>query len=202
MLNSGQNRRFFCPYDHDIWRITSKNNRTYLLCHFTLWNAQFGLKSSFFLSRVTLKLDGWPWKTIGHLFCTTSSFAHHLVVICELKLELQTLKNNRASLLYDFQLCASFGGHLWIEIGVTVRKHSNWSKTCFDLSDLDFWPLILTICMGIPSVKSSIFVDISSEVKELEALQRSASASVDVKPNKYTSSTAFEAVFPTSLCLS
>ena len=23
------------------------------------------------LSRVTLKFDGWPWKTIGHLFYTT-----------------------------------------------------------------------------------------------------------------------------------
>ena len=30
-------------------------------------NGQFGSKSVFFLSRVTLKFDGWPWKTIGHL---------------------------------------------------------------------------------------------------------------------------------------
>ena len=31
-------------------------------------NAQFGSKLTIFLSRVTLKFDGWPWKTIGHLF--------------------------------------------------------------------------------------------------------------------------------------
>ena len=31
-------------------------------------NAQFGSKSAMFFSRVTLKSDGWPWKTIGHLF--------------------------------------------------------------------------------------------------------------------------------------
>ena len=30
-------------------------------------NAQFGSKSMFFISGVTLKFDGWPWKIIGHL---------------------------------------------------------------------------------------------------------------------------------------
>ena len=32
-------------------------------------NKQFGSKSAIFLSCVTLKIDGWPWKTIGHLLC-------------------------------------------------------------------------------------------------------------------------------------
>ena len=31
-------------------------------------NAQFGSKLVIFLSRVTLKIDVWPWKKIGHLF--------------------------------------------------------------------------------------------------------------------------------------
>ena len=53
-------------------------------------NAQFGSKSAIFLSRVTLKFDGWPWKTIGHLFYVTSSFAHHFIAIGELKLKLQS----------------------------------------------------------------------------------------------------------------
>ena len=44
-------------------------------------NAQFGSKSTIFLSRVTLQFDGWPWKTIGHLFYATSSFVHHFVAI-------------------------------------------------------------------------------------------------------------------------
>ena len=54
-------------------------------------NTQFGSKSAIFLCRVTLKFDGWPLKTIGHLFNATSSFVHHFVAaIGELKLELQS----------------------------------------------------------------------------------------------------------------
>ena len=51
-------------------------------------NALFGSKSTILLCRVTLKLDGWHWKTIGHLFYATSSFVHHFITICEFKLEL------------------------------------------------------------------------------------------------------------------
>ena len=53
-------------------------------------NAQFGSKSTIFFSRVTFQFDGWPWKTIGHLFYATLSFVHHFVAICEFKLELQS----------------------------------------------------------------------------------------------------------------
>ena len=42
------------------------------------------------LSRVTLKFDGWPWKTIGHLFFVVSSFVQHFIAIGEFKLELQS----------------------------------------------------------------------------------------------------------------
>ena len=42
------------------------------------------------LSRVTLKFDGWPWKTIGHLFSAVSSFLQHFIAIGEFKLELQS----------------------------------------------------------------------------------------------------------------
>ena len=53
-------------------------------------NAQSGSNSTNFFSCVTLKLDGWHWKTIGHLFYAPSSFVHHFVAIGELKLELQS----------------------------------------------------------------------------------------------------------------
>ena len=43
-----------------------------------------------FLSRVTWKFDGWPLKTIGHLFYTTSSFEQHFKATDEFKLELQS----------------------------------------------------------------------------------------------------------------
>ena len=40
------------------------------------------------LSRVTLKFDGWPWKTIGHLSLAVSSFVQHFIAIGEFKLDL------------------------------------------------------------------------------------------------------------------
>ena len=111
---------------------------------------------------MTLKFDRWPWKTIGHLFYATSSFVHHFVAIGEFKLELQsgnanlgqirrflepfdleiwwmTLKNNRAPLLSNIKLCASFHHHMWIQTGVTVRKRLSWVLTCVTLT-FDLWP--------------------------------------------------------------
>ena len=43
-----------------------------------------------FSARVTVKFDGWPCNTIGHLFYATSSFVHHFVAIGEFKLQLQS----------------------------------------------------------------------------------------------------------------
>ena len=91
---------------------------------------------------MTLEVDAWPWKTIGHLFYATSSFVRHFIAIGVFKLESQSgnaqsgsnstifravwpwndLKNNRAPLLYYIKLCASFQIHQWFQIGVTVRK--------------------------------------------------------------------------------
>ena len=53
-------------------------------------NAQFGSKLAIFLSWVTLKINVWPWKTIGYLFYTTSNIVHHFKSIGEVILELQT----------------------------------------------------------------------------------------------------------------
>ena len=141
----------------EIWRKTFKNNRASLLCYFTLsaafcshwwiqtgvtvWKRLIWVKIDDFFSRVTLKFDGWPSKTIGHLFYATSSFVQHFVAIGEFKLELQsgntqsgsnstiflprdleiwrmTLKNNRAPLLSIIKLYASFHHHMWIQTGV------------------------------------------------------------------------------------
>ena len=105
-LNSGQNRRFFVPFDLEIWWMTLKNNRAPLLCCFKLcasfhsqqWiqtrvtvrKCPIWVKIDVFLSCVTFKFDRRPWKTIGHLFYATSSFVHHFVAIGEFKLELQS----------------------------------------------------------------------------------------------------------------
>ena len=120
-----------------------------------------------FFSRVTLKFDGWPWKTIGHIFYTTSSFVHHFnpsvnwnwsyspetlnsgqnwrfFVLCDLEIWWMTFENNRAPLLYYTKLCASFQIHRWIQIGVTVRNGSIWVKIGNFLSRVtlkfDGWP--------------------------------------------------------------
>ena len=77
--------------------MTSKNNRELLLYYVKLcasfqihWWIQTGFavqKRSIrveigkMFSRETLKFDGWPWKTIGHLFYATSSFVQHFVAI-------------------------------------------------------------------------------------------------------------------------
>ena len=48
------------------------------------------VKIGYVLSCVTLKFDGWPCKTIGHLFFAVSSFVQHFIAIGEFKLELQS----------------------------------------------------------------------------------------------------------------
>ena len=104
--NLGQIRWFLEPCDLEIWRITLKNNRAPLQCYFKLcasfrshWCIQtwvrvrkrpIWVKFDDFQSHVTLKFDGWPWKTIGHLYNATSSFVHHFVAIGVFKLELQS----------------------------------------------------------------------------------------------------------------
>ena len=124
-LNSGQNQQIFVPYDLKIWRMTLKNNRATLLRYFKLcasfhshqWiqtkvtvrKRSIWVKISNFLSRVTLEL----WR--------------------------MTLKNNRAPLLSNIKLYASFHHHMWILTGVTVRKWLSWVMTSVTLT-FDLWP--------------------------------------------------------------
>ena len=100
------NHWFFSPCDLEIWWMTLENNRAPLLYYIKLcasfqihrWietevavrKHSIRVKISDFLSCVTLKFDGWPWKTIGHLFFTTPSFVHHFKSIGEFKLDLQS----------------------------------------------------------------------------------------------------------------
>ena len=103
--NMGQIRRFLEPCDLVIWQMTLKNNRAPLLCSFKIcaafrrhWWIQTGVsqrrpiwvKLDDFYSRVTLKFDRSPWKTIRHLFYASSSFVQHFVPIGEFKLESQS----------------------------------------------------------------------------------------------------------------
>ena len=122
-------------------------------------NTQFRSKSVIFLSRVTLKFDGWHWKTIGHLLYVASSFVYHFIAIYEFKLKLQpgnaqfrsksaifvpygvkiwwmTLKNNWAPLLCCFKLCASVDSHRWIRSKVILEVEYT-RKIAISISDID-----------------------------------------------------------------
>ena len=118
---------------------------------------------------VNSKFDGWPWKTIGHIFSATSNFVHHFIAIYQFEMELQSgnakfgsksaifcpvwpwnftdgLEKNRSPLLCYFKLCASFHSHLWIKNWVTVRKCSIRARIGDFLSRVtlkfDGWPWI------------------------------------------------------------
>ena len=130
-------------------------------------NAQSRSKSTFFFGRVTLKFDGWPWKTIGHLFYGTSSIVQHSVAIGIFKMELQfenaqsrskstffwpcyieiwrmTFKNNRAPLLSYIKLCAAFHSHWWFQTGVSPETPNLGQIWRFlEPCDLEIWRMTL-----------------------------------------------------------
>ena len=105
-LNSDWNWRYFVLRYLEIRWMTLENNRAHLLYYIklcasfqshgriqtgvTVRKRSIRVKISIFLSRVTLKFDRWPWKTIGHLSYAASGFVHHFIAIGELKLDLQS----------------------------------------------------------------------------------------------------------------
>ena len=106
-----------------------KNDRASLLCCFKLcatvhshrWiqtgvavrKRPIWVKFDDFFSRVTLKFDVWPWKTIGHLYYATSSSMHHFVAIGEFKLELQSGNAQFGSKSMIFFSCVTLQFDVW-----------------------------------------------------------------------------------------
>ena len=99
--NLGQNRRFFVPCDLEIWRMTLKNDSSPLLIYFKLrasfrshWWIQIEVsarkppiwfKIGNFVSPVTSKFDGWPWRSLLLLLEPGEiSFVHNLLISCRL----------------------------------------------------------------------------------------------------------------------
>ena len=117
--------------------VAANNKRAPLLCYFklfasfhshwwiqtgvTVWKRLIWVNIDAFLSRVSLKFDGWPSKTIGRLFYATSSFVQHFIAIGEFKLELESRNAQSGSnsmflravwpwnLMYDLQQGKSEG---------------------------------------------------------------------------------------------
>ena len=75
------------PEGQNLTRINKANQRD--LIAVTGLVISNWIQSVNFSARVTVKFDGWPRKTIGH-FYTTSSFVHHFKSIGEFKLDLQS----------------------------------------------------------------------------------------------------------------
>ena len=128
--------------------MTLKNNRAPLLCyssfvhHFVAigdfklelqsGNAQFGSNSSYSPETPTL----------GQI--------RRFLEPCDLEMWRMTLKNNRAPLLSNIKLYASFHHHMWIQTGVTVRKRLSWVVTSVTLTfDLWPWPFALTLLWSL-----------------------------------------------------
>ena len=103
----GSKSAILCPmWPSNVMRMTLKNNRAPLLCCFklyasfhsyrwiqtkvTVWKCSIRVRICDLVSRVTLKIGGWPWKTIGYLFYVASSFMHHHIAISEFKLKLES----------------------------------------------------------------------------------------------------------------
>ena len=69
---------------------------------------------------------------------------------CDLQIWQMTLKNNRAPLLSNIKLYASFHHHMWIQTGVTVRKRLSWVVTSVTLTfDLWPWPFAWTLLWSL-----------------------------------------------------
>ena len=84
-----------------------------------------------YLSLVTLKFHGWPWKTIGHLFYATSRFEHRFIAICEFELELQSEKSQ-----------------FWVKIDiffspVTLKYDGSWWR-----HQMETFSALLALCAG------------------------------------------------------
>ena len=123
------------PCDLEIWWRPLKYNRAPLLCWYklcvsshshrciqtkvTVRKPSIRVKFGDLLSRGTLKFDGWPWKTIGHLFYATSSFVHRFVAIGEFKLELESGNAQFGSKSTNFFSCVTlkFDGWPWKTMG-------------------------------------------------------------------------------------
>ena len=70
-----KNNRAPLPYCFKL--CASFHSHQWIQTKVTVRKCLIRVKISNFLSCVTLKFDGWPWKSIGHLFYATLSYVHH-----------------------------------------------------------------------------------------------------------------------------
>ena len=135
----------------------------------TAWKHSIRFKIDNFLSCVTLKVDGWPWKTSSHFFYACPGIVHNLKATSELKLRLLFGNPHFESKLAMFcpvwpwklrddiekQQDTPPVPHQALCIISSPYVNSNaleMAKLGFDLWDLDLWPLALNFWMNITFV--------------------------------------------------
>ena len=104
-----------------------------------------------------------------------SGHIRRIIVPCDIQIWRMTLKNNRASHQYCFEICASFHSHQWVLTGDTVRKRPIRVKIAFFVPcDLDIWQIMVKknrapllcyfkLCVSFPShwwIQTSVTVTI------------------------------------------
>ena len=105
--------------------MTLKNNRSPLLCYFKICASFY----SHWWIQTGVTVQKHPiWVKIDYFFMP-----------CDLEIWQMTLTNNRAPLLSNIKLCASFHHYMWIQTGVTVWKWLSWVLTSVTLT-FDLWP--------------------------------------------------------------
>ena len=133
LLKFDPNHRFFSPCDLEIRWMTLQNFWAHLLYYIKLcasfqihrwiqtevkvWKHSIRVKIGDFLSRVTLKFDGWPWKTIGHLFNATWSFVHHFKAMGYSPETGVTARKRSIRVNFLSSVTFKFDGWLWKTIG-------------------------------------------------------------------------------------
>ena len=137
-LNAGQNWQFFCPAWP--WNLMAdlENNRAPLLYYIKLCAAfqshwyiktavtvrkrSIQVKIGDFLSRVTLKIDRWPWKTIGHL-----SYAEPILTQIYV-----TIWHHKATMIYI---------HVYAYLHSRKWNWICWLQNVHQFVGLTHWPL-------------------------------------------------------------
>ena len=143
--NLGQNRWFFCP----VWlrNLTDELDKRYftssmLLPSFvhhcvatgvTIWKRPIWVKIDDFFSRVTLKFDRWPWRTIGHLSKSNiklyASFHHHMWIHTGAKLgfDLWDLDLWPLTLSFCMDITSVIGNNSW-KFHVDTMTGTLWKR--------------------------------------------------------------------------
>ena len=110
------------PLIYFVKRCTSLQSHWWIQIRVTVRNHLIQVRIGNILWRVTLKFDGWPWKTIGHLSYTTSNFVHHYIMICDwsyrsetvnLSLDLCDLDLRPLALTFGMDITFISGNYLW-----------------------------------------------------------------------------------------